>query len=462
MKPCRSLTAAFFLILTSMSGFAANKPNVVLIVADDLGYGGLNCYGTSWLETPNTDRLASEGMKFTLGLAAYPTCQPSRMALLSGQYGPRTGGYRVSEGHKGNEHRIRYLVPEKKNLALDKFTLAECFQDAGYATAMYGKWHVSNYTTGHPIHHGFDEAIAGTGHFSPNYHPPIQLAEGQYAEKELTSRACDFVERADRNGEPFFLYMPYYLIHRPLEAKPEYIEHFRRKLRDVTLKGKNPEEIPVIAAMTKMLDDCVGHLLGKIEALGIEEDTIVLFTSDNGAYTTDLTGPNRGRKGDTYDGGMEVPYIFKWPGRIKAGSVCDQRIIGVDVYPTLLSLAGIEPPEDYTLDGVDLNPLLTGRTSKLADRQVFCFYPKYAQFSEKNGRWAFSWRNVIYDGDFKLIEYPEYAEYELFNLREDPMEEVNLAEQVPERRAELTRQLHEWMKEVKAPPLESNPDYSLR
>ena len=456
------MNAVLLVLFGCVSALAADRPNVVLVVADDLGYGGLNCYGTPWLETPHIDRLSSEGMKFTLGLAAYPTCQPSRMALLSGQYGPRTGGYRVSEGHKGNEHLIRYVVPEKKNLAQDKITLAECFQDVGYATAMYGKWHVSNYTTGHPIHHGFDEAIAGTGHISPNYHPQIQLAKGQYAEEELTQRACDFMKRTVKDSKPFFLYMPYYLIHRPLEAKAEYIEHFKRKLSGVTLKDKHPEETPVVAAMTKMLDDCVGNLLAQIKALGIEENTIVLFTSDNGAYNTDLTGPNRGRKGDTYDGGLEVPYIFKWPGRIEAGSVCDQRIIGVDVYPTLLSLAGIKQPDSHPLDGLDLGPLVTGKATELVDRQVFCFYPKYAQFSEKNERWAFSWRNVIYDGDFKLIEYPEYDEYELFNLRDDPMEETNLAERNPEKRLALTGELHDWIKEVDAPPLQPNPDYSLR
>ena len=270
------------------------------------------------------------------------------------------------------------------------------------------------------------------------------------------------MKRTVKDSKPFFLYMPYYLIHRPLEAKAEYIEHFKRKLSGVTLKDKHPAETPVVAAMTKMLDDCVGNLLAQIKALGIQENTIVLFTSDNGAYNTDLTGPNRGRKGDTYDGGLEVPYIFKWPGRIEAGSVCDQRIIGVDVYPTLLSLAGIKQPDSHPLDGLDLGPLVTGKATELVDRHVFCFYPKYAQFSEKNKRWAFSWRNVIYDGDFKLIEYPEYDEYELFNLRDDPMEETNLAEKNPEQRLALTVELHDWIKEVDAPPLQPNPDYSLR
>ena len=455
---------AFVIVASTGLTFAqdtVHRPNVVFILADDLGHGGLHCYGTSWLETPHIDNLCSEGMKFTNGLSAYPTCQPSRMALLSGQYGPRTGGYRVSQQHQGYEHLIKYIVPEKQNLSLDKTTLAECFRSAGYATAMYGKWHVSNYSTGHPVHHGFDDAIAGTGHFTPNYHPQIEVAEGRYAEEVLTDKACDFMQKAHQDGKPFFLYLPYFLVHRPLEAKPEYFAHFKEKLRNTDLKDKHADEMPTIAAMTKMLDDCVGTLLTKISDLGLEQNTIVLFTSDNGAYNTDLTGPHRGHKGDTYEGGLKVPYIFKWPNRIEPGGKCHERIIGVDVYPTLLSLAGIQPPQSYPLDGVDLAPLLTGEMDELPHRQVFCFYPKYAAFKQQSKRWTFSWRNVIYDGEFKLIEYPEYDEYELFHLGHDLREENNLAEKNEAQRISLTGELHRWLKEINAPTLQSNPGYTL-
>jgi arylsulfatase A-like enzyme len=214
--------------------------------------------------------------------------------------------------------------------------------------------------------------------------------------------------------------------------------------------------------MTKMLDDFSGLLLDKIRALGIEDETIVVFTSDNGSYDRNLVGGYRGRKGDTYDGGLRVPYIFKWPGKIKAGSASAERIIGVDMHPTLLGLAGIEQPKNYPLDGADLTPLLTGKSTALAAREIYCFYPKYVQFNEKKGRWNFSWRNVIYDGDFKLIEYPEYDEYELFNLAEDPKEEKDLAMKNPEKRGALTLKLHRWLKEINAPKLEPNPNYSLK
>ena len=214
--------------------------------------------------------------------------------------------------------------------------------------------------------------------------------------------------------------------------------------------------------MTKMLDDFTGTLLKKVDELGIGDDTIILFTSDNGSYDWNLVGEYRGRKGDTYDGGMRVPYIFKWSEKIAAGSVSSERIIGVDVYPTLLGLAGVKPPKNYPLDGVNLSPILTGKTKTLAARELYCLYPKYAQFKKKTGKWQFSWRNVIYDGDYKLIEYPEYDEYELFNLSDDPQEKKNLAMKNPEKRAALTRKLHQWLKDIDAPKLEPNPDYSLK
>ena len=173
-----------------------------------------------------------------------------------------------------------------------------------------------------------------------------------------------------------------------------------------------------------------------------------------------MTEP-RGEKGDTYEGGMKVPYIFKWSGKIEAGSVCDDRIIGVDIYPTLISMAKINPPESYPLDGIDLSPVLQGKANNIPERQVYCFYPKYAQFKTKTGKWIYSWRNVIYDGNFKLIEYPEYDEYELFDLDADISEKNNLADKQPEKSRILTHDLHGWLDEIDAPKLEPNPNYTL-
>ena len=444
---------------TALSAAQAEKPNVIFILADDLGYGGLHCYGNEWLETPNIDKLHSEGMSFTNGLAAYPTCRPSRAALLSGQYGPRTGVYRVSNKHKGFEKLIKFVVPENHELALDKITVAEAFKAAGYTTAMYGKWHVGNNNSTGPMHQGFDEAIAATGHYklhSP--YPKVTLPKGEYAAHFFTGKAMKFMDKAEKEKKPFFLFMSYYLVHKPLEARKDYIEHFKEKLKGMKFKDKHAADIPKIAAMTKMLDDCVGEIMNKVNEMGISENTIILFTSDNGSYCYDLTGKTRGHKGDTYEGGMKVPYIFVWPGKIKADSKSDQRIIGVDVYPTLLGLAGVPKPENYPLDGISLAPILLGKEKTLPERRVYCFYPKYAQFNKRKKKWMFSWRNVIYEKDMKLIEYPEYSEYEMFNLKEDPEEKKSLADTQPEQANTLKEKLHQWLKDIKAPH-ELNKDY---
>jgi arylsulfatase A-like enzyme len=439
----------------------AKQPNVLFVLADDLGIGGLHCYGTEYLETPNLDRLCSEGMKFTDGLAAYPTCKPSRAALLTGQYGPRTGVYRVANSY-GNEDKARNLIPANGTISPDKMTMGKMFKKAGYATAMYGKWHVSN-DKQLPVneHFGFDEAFVSAGaHYKAKSNPPVDLPDGVMIEEVYSQKAAAFMEKAVKAEKPFFIYMPYFLVHGPAEARQDYTDYFKKRLEGLELE-KGGKDLDVIAAMTKMLDDFAGMLLDKLVELGIEEETIVVFTSDNGSYDRNLVGEYRGRKGDTYDGGMRVPYIFKWPGKIEEGSVSAERIIGVDLFPTLLGLADIEQPAGYPLDGTDLAPLLTGKVDALAARELYCFYPKYAQFSAKKNRWTFSWRNVIYDGDYKLIEYPEYDEYELFKLDDDPQEAKNIATKNPEKRAALTVKLHRWLREIEAPKVEPNPDYSL-
>ncbi len=339
----------------------ASPPNVVFILADDLGYGGLHCYGNAWMETPNIDRLCGQGMKFTNGYSSHPTCQPSRIAILSGQYAPRTGGYRVVDHHRGQEHLIKFIVPQLTGLALEKITFAEQFKSNGYTTAMYGKWHAGNYKPElHPRHQGFDEAHVCRGHYDDSRtDPPLKLPEGVDSSEYFTGEAIKFMESAVKREQPFFLYMPYYLVHAPFETRQDYIDHFTEKLAGMKLLDRNADRVPIYAAMTRHLDDCVGRLLESLKQMGIEENTIVVFTSDNGSYSADLVGGYRGQKGDVYEGGLRVPYIFKWPGIIKAGSVCKERITHVDLYPTFLELAGVKPPGDHILDGISLAGLLT-------------------------------------------------------------------------------------------------------
>lgn len=444
----------------------AEKPNVVFIVADDLGIAGLNCYGTEWLETPNLDRLCSEGMRFNNGYASHPTCQPSRIAILSGQYAPRTGGYRVMEHHlkpKDMTPYIKYEVPELTGLQLDKTTFADHFKANGYTTAMYGKWHAGNYRPDlHPRYHGFDEAHVCRGHYDDSRSDPkIELPEGMDSNEYFTYEAIKFMKGAVEKDQPFFLYMPYYQIHAPLEAPQPLIDHFTEKLKGMEFKEKKAERIPIIAAMTKHLDNCAGKLLASLKEMGIEEDTIVIFTSDNGAYTPDLTGGFRGQKGDVYDGGLRVPYFFKYPGKIKPGTVSEERITHIDLYPTFSDLAGLPRPEDYPLDGESLADLLIGKTDALPDREIICYYPKYGQYQEKTETWKYPWRNVIFEGDWKMREVVEYGTYELYNLKDDPKETKDLSKSHPEKLQELIQKLRKWEKKIGAPELTLNPDYVL-
>lgn len=454
-----------FLILLCVCSYvsAQKQPNVVFILADDLGYGGLNCYGTDWLETPNIDELSVEGMKFTNGYASHPTCQPSRIAILSGQYSPRTGGYRVMDHHRGNEDLIKYVVPKLTGLALEKTTFADVFKEAGYATAMYGKWHADNYDKSlHPSGQGFDVAIVANDHYGKKPSSPrVELPEGMDYAELFTGMAIDFIAEAQSNDQPFFLYMPYYLVHAPFETRADYIEHFQAKLAGKEFKYKKAQNIPIIAAMTKHLDDQVGRLAEALNEMGLEENTIVIFTSDNGSYCQDLVGEYRGTKGDVYEGGMRVPYIFKWPGKVPAGSICAERITHVDIYPTLLDLAGIGRPANHTLDGFSLEPLLIGEEHALSSRPIVCYYPKYARYNPRTKQWQQSWRNVIYSGDYKLHEYVEYDTYELYNVLKDPAEAIDLSKRHPEKMQQLREQLEVWKRQVGAETPILNPNYSL-
>jgi arylsulfatase A-like enzyme len=437
-------------------GLEESPPNVVLILADDLGYSGLHDWGSEFLETPHIDAIGAAGMRFTNGLAAYPVCKPTRAALLTGQYGARTGVHRVADRHAGREDRIRFRVPENQNLSPGAVTLAEVFRENGYTTAMFGKWHVSDNREGHPLHHGFDRAIVSQAtHFDFETWPQTAVPDADMSAGEfMTEQALQFMVDAVAKRRPFFLYMPYFLVHKPLQSRPGDIAHFEQKLA-----GSGDAELPMVAAMTRDLDRLVGRLDAQLEKLGVFEDTVVVFTSDNGAYNENLVGGLRGRKGQVYEGGMRVPYYFRYPGRIPAGAVRSDRIITVDLFPTLLDLAGIRPPPDLTLDGASLRALLRGEQAALPERPLICFFPKYAQYRENTGRWRDSWRNVLYRGDYKYIEYPEYGSAELFNLAHNPKEDRNLAPEEPGRLAQMKNELAAILAGMDVPDPEPNPNY---
>jgi arylsulfatase A-like enzyme len=435
------------------------RPNIVFILTDDLGYTDLACYGSKYYETPHIDRLAAEGMRLTDGYSCGPNCQPTRAALLSGQYGPRTGVYTVGHIDRFN-WRSRPLRPvdNMTTLPLNKVTIADALKQAGYATGMFGKWHLGNGDRLHPSKRGFDEAIEASGkHFDFETDPPVEYPPGTYLADFLTDRAVDFIER--HKAEPFFLYLPHFGVHSPHQAKEELIEKFESKPpagghRDATY-----------AAMIASVDESVGRVMAKLDELGLAEDTIVIFSSDNGGVggyqqvglgkpgVTD-NAPLKGGKGMLYEGGVRVPYIFRWKGQIEPGQTADAPVNSVDLYPTLVEIADAKFPADYPLDGVSYAGLLAGEVDSLDREAIFWHFPGYL------GSGPNLWRTLpvsaVRSGDWKLLEFLEDGRLELYNLSDDLNEQHNLADQLPEKAQELHRRLVAWRKQVNAPMPSAN------
>jgi arylsulfatase A-like enzyme len=446
--------------LLAMLGFAltinaAEKPNIVFILADDLGYTDLACYGSKYYETPNIDRLAKEGMRFTDGHSSGPNCQPSRAAMMSGQYGPRTGVYTVGNIDRFNwQSRPLHPVENVTQLPMDKITIAQALKDAGYATGMFGKWHLGHGDY-HPGKRGFDEAIESSGvHFNFKTDPETDYPKDEYLADFLTDKATDFIRR--HKEQPFFLYLPHFAVHQPLQAKKEMIKHFEGK---TPVGGHNN---PTYAAMIKSVDDSVGRILALLDELKLADNTLVIFSSDNGGvggYVRegvkkggDVTdnAPLRGGKGMLYEGGHRVPWIFRWPGKVPEKVVCDQTIIGVDLYPTLLDVAGVKRPANYTLDGLSYAKVLTtGGKEQLKRDGIFWHFPGYLGAGEN------TWRTLpvgaVRSGDWKLMEFFEDHRLELYNLKNDLGEKNNLAEKMPDKTKEMLAKLHTWQQEIKAP-----------
>jgi len=438
------------------------RPNIIFVLADDLGYTDVACYGSTYYETPNIDRLASQGMRFTSGYTCGPNCTPTRAALMSGQYGPRTGMYTVGGIDRFNwQSRPLRPVDNVEKLAPEKITIAEALKKAGYATGMFGKWHLGDDPRHHPLRQGFDEAIVSAGqHFDFATNPKVDYPPGTYLADFLTDKAVDFIRR--HKDHPFFLYLPHFAVHSPHQAKKDLIERFQPK------PPAGGHRNPVYAAMIASVDESVGRVLGVLDELKLASDTLVIFSSDNGGVggyeregiqggsVTD-NAPLRGGKGMLYEGGIRVPYIFRWTGRIAPGTVCDQPINSVDLYPTLLELAGAKPPPGYPLDGRSYLNLLThgGQTGENR-RPLFWHFPGY--LGAGGGTWRTLPVGVIRSGDWKLMEFFEDGRLELYNLREDIGETKNLAAAQPEKAKELHAQLLAWRKEIKAPMPTPTPD----
>lgn len=426
----------------------SERPNIVLIVADDLGWKDVGFMGSTFYETPNLDRLAKQGMTFTSAYAAAANCAPSRACLLSGQYSPRHGIYTVANADRGDA-RTRKLIPVVNNETLPDSvcTLAEALRDAGYQTACIGKWHLGQ----SPLSQGFTLGVAGdergmNKHFSPYGMPTLPDGPtGEYLTDRLTSEALNFIEQAKAKpnaAQPFFLYLPYYAVHTPLQAPDLLVEKYKRNF-------KSPgQDLATYAAMIESLDSNVGRVLNKLDALGLTNNTIVIFTSDNGGIRSiSRQDPLRAGKGSYYEGGVRVPLVVRWPSTVAAGRVSPAPVINLDLYPTVLDILK-RPRPNQPLDGISILPLLNGKS--VAERPLFWHFPIYLEAYNPQLDGArdplFRTRpgSAIRLGDWKLHEYFEDNGLELYNLKTDLGEQRNVAAEHPEVVKKLHSLLQDW------------------
>jgi len=441
------------LLLTSFVQAADRVPNIIFILADDLGYTDVACFGSKYYETPNIDRLAAQGMKLTRHHHCQ-NCQPTRAALMTGQYAPRTGVYTVG-GIDRFDWRSRPLRPvdNAENLPLEKITVAQTMKKAGYATGMFGKWHLGQSGKYHPGQRGFDEAIVSMGrHFDFVTKPEVEYPKGQYLADFLTDKAVDFIRR-HKDG-PFFLYLPHYAVHTPHQAKEKLIAKF---------KGKAPaggHHDPTYAAMIASVDESVGRVMRTLDELKLTDDTVLIFSSDNGGvggYARegvqggDITdnAPLRSGKGSLYEGGTRVPFIVRWPGVTKAGASCDVPTIHVDLFPTFAEIGKVAAEEGQTLDGESLVPLFRDSAASLKREAIYQHFPGYLGAGE--GTWRTTPVGLIEVGDWKLMEYFEDGRLELYNLKDDIGEQKNLAAENPEKAKELHAKMIAWREAIQAP-----------
>lgn len=432
---------------------STRQPNIVLVLADDLGWKDVGYQGSDFYETPNLDRLAKAGMVFTQAYAGAGNCAPSRAVLLSGQYGPRHGVYAVESTKRGPVNLMRLEpIPNKSGLAPAVVTLPEALKAAGYATGMFGKWHLGGKDGAEPKEQGFDVFFNSR----PNPNQRRDEPEDPKGVYSLTRAAVQFIEA--NKDKPFFAYVAHHAIHTALEARPASLAKFQAKA------AGNQHKNALYAACLYDLDDGVGILLAKLKELGLDKNTLFIFTSDNGGTQQSSQEPLRGNKGAYYEGGIREPFIAYWPGVIKAGTTNTTPIHNVDLYPTFLAAAKAAAPNP--LDGESLLPLLKDN-GKLKRQAIFWHFPGYLDSPVIRGRdTVFRTRpvSVIRKGEWKLHLYHEEwlldggrdrpatnKAVELYHLQSDIGERHDLAQVNPKKRDELLNDLLKWMQTVSAP-----------
>jgi len=461
---------------TELLAAEVKQPNIVVFLADDLGQRDLGCYGSTFYETPHLDRLAKDGAKFTDAYAACPVCSPTRASIMSGQWPQRTGitdyiGAPLKpEGWKRNTKLLP--APYADRLALDTPTLAKSLKNAGYATFFAGKWHLG--PEGYwPEQQGFDFNLGGIDrggpyggnkYFSPYGNPRLPDGPpGEHLPDRLASETVKFIEA--NKDRPFFAYYSFYDVHTPLMARDDLRKKYEAKRARLALEEKWGREgerdvrlvqdHAVYAGMVEAMDLAVGKVLAKLDELGLRENTLVIFTSDNGGLSTSEGWPTsnhplRGGKGWMYEGGIREPLLVRWPAVVKPGRVIDAPVSSPDFFPTLLEVTGTKRQSGQTLDGVSLLPLFQGES--LPERPLFWHYPHY-------GNQGGAPSAAIRRGDWKLIEWFEDGRKELFNLAMDLGEQTDLAAKEPARVQQLGNELHAWQKQVDAKYPTPNPNY---
>ncbi len=464
----------------SQAAPAGDEPaNILFILVDDLGYHDLGYTGSRFYETPHIDKLANEGMVFTQAYAASPICSPSRAAIMTGKYPARLNltDYIPGNRHYG-PHPDQKLASHPFKLFLDpeETTLAEAFKSNGYATFFAGKWHLGEKKMHYPENHGFDINKGGnhTGHpaggyFSPYNNPQLPDGpKGEYLTDRLTDETITFITQ--KREQPFFAFLSYYTVHLPLQGKPEKVEKYREKRNAMQYKGegyeqedetyiKMQQDNPPYAAMVESLDENIGRLLQVLSQSGLDRNTLVIFTSDNGGMATSnimdqiptSNAPLRTGKGYLHEGGLRVPLIFRWPGTIKPGSKSKEPVTGTDLFPTLLEMADLALLPDQHRDGISLKPLLEGKS--MAERSLFWYFPHYS--GGLGGRPA----AAIRQGDYKLIHNFECNSSELYHIKRDREESADLAEKLPKKRARFNKKLQNWLGEMAVQLPYPNPSY---
>ncbi len=451
--------------MSPSSNEATNRPNIILIMADDLGWKDLHCYGNSMVDTPAIDQLAKSGMRFTDAYSASPVCTPTRAALMTGQSPARL----QITNHAGG-HPPEFQLPETdlksaawtRHLPLAQVTLAEHLQEAGYATGFFGKWHLSHRPRGageptepmlRPQHQGFDVNVGGCdfggppSYFAPYKNPEMDDDGNAYLPDRLAEDCVTFIR--DHQQQPFFVCWWNYSVHYPFQAPDSLVRKYedRKRTRDLELRN------PTYTAMIEGMDRSVGHLMKAVNAMGLDNNTLVIFTSDNGPFAADVR-PLRAEKGHLYEGGIRVPLIVRWPGVTTPQTICNTPVITMDLFQTIYAAAKL-PPQPVKTDGMNIEPLLKG-TGNWTREALFFHYPNYA-FHKKNRLGS-----AIRVGNYKLVHFYDDGKSELYNLSEDIGETNNLATIEPQRTVRMEHQLKDWLDETKAqrpvrvPPETSN------